>query len=1159
MTDTNFIQKLEEINEIFLPISHNKNDSIQDHYNFLFDQFLCKSFEDSIGGIIPIFFELNNWNEWNYSDFTSNNCLIDFDEAIFNKIIICQSKLGNKLEKHFTKTVVSSTNQGRKNIFIELDNKSQEIFAGRIGKSIYKFTFPGMVHENIVDFLQVKYNYTRDLRTVHLEDLGNVNEREINIVAEMVLPLIKSAETKFSGFEKEIIRPVVTHSLYINNKYSLLFVFSHTVADIKNASGCNSGGLGGVFILIKKDLLADEENLKKIVRLFENISDKLSIRVINYFQLREVNKNQLKTAIISILVDSYAHNISAHSLAALKWWMELRNKIMDKRFEIKAGTEFNCLQPSSIVINKNKSDHECKKDSEIIINNTKETTSKYYEALGLKDSIYNENYYSLFDFLQFVDDKHINELFRFANVSLASFHPRFPVPIDYALFPFFRFLRDKGAFWSGVTRDMAYGGESKTWYKILWDDFANNPLYLGTIAKSEGINKINIYLKVKTKDGYCEGRFITVDMSVIDYETAIAESPDLEVKDGSLFDFENNKIKENKIHVAELNARISQENEGIIGADKKKIVPYVDPNKYSKYAFIKLGEKFAELKQILEDEKNFSVFLPGGLVGEHALFTIFENTIRNIKHYKDNLGEIKKYGIDFWISIEDKNLVKEKSYNPRKENINQTDESIKKELFKVGTWLAHPTQLVVNTNEYLLFDNTDRIEDSILDSISGTPKMGGNSQDKACAAMLFNNKFSSVESKDETERNKIYFPWIRFATGFVDVDNKGVIQNIQEDLFVKSVDEEDLNISKEEYERKIKVIHDKGIIPYGILKKYFYLWQSDNSLVVTHESDFECENVSRFKFVIISDSSEKENLTKKARKCGVIRILDDKPGLDNKNLFSLYNYWFDEWFPNTKYQLDFKEGTVNRNWKGKLKYEEKENKYIYQGGNYADPGACTLYLSHGEEKDFCLNVRSHGVFLTKFFKIKDTVSFKDMKYVPGKYCLPVKYKNDSIDMTELVETVMTRIAAFDNRLNSRIPQHKRGMFEDSLNLQLFDEDKSDWNTFKKNNNKTNILILHLSFIESLINEKNGQKYSEVTITDFIDNELINLIQNRSDFIFIITSGRGRDSWRNKLSDKQKLFTIFKPIEGLLTAIENAVSYNDNFDVKYNLIKTIFGS
>ena len=314
-----------------------------------------------------------------------------------------------------------------------------------------------------------------------------------------------------------------------------------------------------------------------------------------------------------------------------------------------------------------------------------------------------------------------------------GFFPRFPVPIDYALFPFLRFLRDKGAFWSGVTRDMPCGGESKSWYEILWEDFANNPLYLGTIAKSEGITKININLAVRKDDSWIAGRFITIDMSIIEYEETLSQNHSLE----SITALLSTNIKDDEC-----------------AFDENCAIPY---QKYSKYALIKLGKCFKSFREMLSQEK-FSAFLPGGVVGEHALFTIFENTIRNIKHYKEEkvLNEIKKNGIDFWISLEAKPL-------EIKQQERLKDKPL--ELFEVSVWLGYEAKLYpeVDKPEDILWKKvTDRTLQPILEE-SGVPRMGGNSQDKACAAMLFNNRFSTVESQDSL-RDIEYFPWIHYCT-----------------------------------------------------------------------------------------------------------------------------------------------------------------------------------------------------------------------------------------------------------------------------------------------------------------------------------------------------------------------------------------------------------
>ena len=95
--------------------------------------------------------------------------------------------------------------------------------------------------------------------------------------------------------------------------------------------------------------------------------------------------------------------------------------------------------------------------------------------------------------------------------------------------------------------------------------------------------------------------------------------------------------------------------------------------------------------------------------------------------------------------------------------------------------------------------------------------------------------------------------------------------------------------------------------------------------------------------------------------------------------------------------------------------------------------------------------------------------------------------------------------------------------------------------------------MHLSYIESL-----GYKEMGNSMNNFINNELKDLIDN-DNFILIITSGRGRDSWKEGLNKYYLKKTIFKPVESFIHAIESGISYNDNFDVKYNIIKVIFGS
>lgn len=931
--------------------------------------------------------------------------------------------------------------------------------------------------------------------------------------------------------------------------------------------------LGIIWLVYNKEFNKIENYEIPIIDLYLNnilypIIGRINLALIDLLRL-ELDNQQLKTAIISILIDSYAHNISAHSLAALKWWIELRHKMLDKRFYVDEvnGLKLENLLPNFI---------------EVEQNFIKDTSEKYYETLGLTDSKYNKEFYSLFDYLQFTPDEKLKDIFSFRNSNdnlctdklkgvvsniskkekkesskaVKSFFPRFPVPIDYALFPFFRFLRDKGAFWSGVTRDTAYGGESKTWYQILWEDFANNPLYLGTIAKSEKISKVNINLAVKTDDGWIKGRFVTIDMSIIDEENGNIHSDNCS----------QNEISEIKKDDCNFNASCA-----------------VDYSKYSKYAFVKLGGCFKALREELSKDK-YNVFLPGGLIGEHALFTIFENTLRNIKHYKNviQLSDIRKNGIDFWISIDEERLSTQ----------NKGDK--KPELFKVSIWLEHKTDLLkFDENNELKECLWQKVTDSTLKPIldeNGVPRMGGNSQDKACAAMLFNNKFISVESK-EGKGNSFYYPWIHFTTNTNNnhYDSKFDIPTTRDDnLQYYSANEEKSKIFIGEYVNKLN--QDKK----GYLKKYFYLWRSEDYIQIKNRSDLVGENVSRFKFVILSDKikgSERDELINEIRENGIIRLLykkndedsfssenlinkleneipkqiKDTAIINNERLKTLYDVWLKEWIKyDEKFMLGFKKDTniwamikIDKDNKI-ISYHRNENKCDYS--ELINNINITLQLSHGgDDENKSCNVRSHGYFWGKYFinalgKDPEDLGNRNVYVIEKDYLL-----------MDFLEVIATRIEIFDNRIYLRMSQldgtKRNKVFGDYLRLKVYEEEIKDENDksniFKQNilslKNTTDplILIIHLSYIEAM-------GYPEENINLFIKDHLEELFV-KENFIFVLTSGRGRDKWKKDLDVKYRKQTIFKSVESLIGAVESGLSYNDNFDVKHNLIKVIFGS
>jgi len=1016
---------------------------------------------------------------------------------------------------------------------------------------------------------------------------------------ETVEVLIKDDKEKITTLIETIANKLKkiagTNGLILSYLIHYMFLDERNLSYIFSA--VNQGrGLGGLFVGYNNKNKIDAIKVPYI----KSIANNLAIRLTSNSLLKLLHKQTLKTALISILVDSYAHNISAHSLSALKWWFELRHKIADKRFFVKEsqGLELSSFQPEKLVIQREK------------IQNTAEI---YYAALGLTDSIYNSQFCSLFDILNFnINQAEINKLLLYeesnqnynnivtdnspeckgkvsteeitdngtgqnGNIYIDCFNPCFPVSLDYALFPFFRFLRDKGAFWSGVTRDNAYGGESKTWYKVLWEDFANNPLYLGTIAKSEGISKVNINLAIKKDESWTYGRFVTIDLSLLDYEERIATNPRLKIEyqkqdfvvlEPHLNDMGiSNDIRDKERSIINSNTLLN------LDAKLESILLSANNQGYTKYALIRLGECFAHFREIMSSEE-YTIFLPGGVVGEHALFTIFENSLRNIKHYK-NLDCLKRDGINFWISIE-----------PEKLNISSVSPPQQKthELFKVSVWLGHKTKLVPKENgeNISIYEKLSKTTyRPIMDSY-GMPIMGGNSQDKACAAMLFNNKFGSVEEKGEENketRNGAYFPWVHFTT-----NTSQEPYNSEHDLPHNRIQ---CRIKSKDYDdeiNKYKSSLDQN--SFGYLKKHFFLWKNDDYLFINKASDLSGENISRFKFIIISSNiCDPDEIFFKARQEGVIRILfetdltnlkktldeeipekhKDSPNqqacIRDERLRLLYSFWLHKWISGDNFNIRiYKSPDINKNFSVTI---TKVNPYINIEKDCTESNI-SIPLSHGgnDESKSC-NVRSHGVFWGKYFnkvEKKQASELFEASVIDTLNNDLTKYL-----LMDFAEVVTTNVFIFDNRIKSRMPinDEKLNVFRKNLKLVVEEErafDKKKGESFKNHFNQLtekytspNVLVMHLSYIESL-----GYKEMGNSMNNFINNELKDLIDN-DNFILIITSGRGRDSWKEGLNKYYLKKTIFKPVESFIHAIESGISYNDNFDVKYNIIKVIFGS
>lgn len=825
-------------------------------------------------------------------------------------------------------------------------------------------------------------------------------------------------------------------------------------------------------------------------------------------------KAYLKVAVISILVDSYSHNVSVHSMTALNWWFKQR----------------------AVKLNGNS------------------TTVKRKSLPKAIEAIHNVVFGEEFDFVGELQEK-VSELttphIRKEQDGPQSFMD-YQEPLDRELQQLFSFLAEKGAFWSGVTRDSNFGGSCDNLFNVLWNEFVSNPLYLGTIAKTEKIQRINIKVIIyEPENRYINRNELWVEKQPINNCEGFLAHIDIDkVRSADLFD---QSRQDYFVNVASDQLYYSE-------FDELK----------NRSFFVQPGSSYRYLKKELSDCK---IFFPGSVVGKHAFFTIIENEIRNVKHYFDESLEImRKEGLILTLSIQ-------KSF------LHPEDEAPK--LFKLGIWLDSPTQLKLNhdidgESDYLIQKRFLSLKGSIMKGGNFSPTLGGIHQDKICAAMLLNNYFTSVQrgSKEEelqlgdiaSERDQLFYPWVVSAAASVSKPHQDLELNSQNTL------------SNNDHIRDIETnVALEKLRGQGFFKKYFYLWEGADvyeikSLEREHVGNWSWENVSRFRFVRIleKDPKQKQRAKKYIRKERVFRILTEKQSSTPNKLLASYEDWLDAWLNVGSISMKIAKKIPSNDIPeliNYLEYNAKQKKIYYDRKRVVPEGKRRVILVSHKPNSNDLDVihyRNHGIFKQYFL---DELLDDD--------------NERKIRMAELLEAMETRICIFDNRARSRVSDERVLFYRTELNLVVHEEEKpvfenEKWHGVWADEIKDfipdcNILVMHLTYIDNILDakantysEEDQKKIKESKIGFFIEKEIIPNIGTedadkvRENFLLFITTGRGRIKWWENLVNSNRYsqyeeFTSFRPVESIIEVMENALSRRDEFELKYNLVKILLGS
>ena len=914
--------------------------------------------------------------------------------------------------------------------------------AGGHGKKEY--TIKRIRVNNLHNFLEKEDNDFRE----RIFNLMSLYFKPIENCAYLTIPLIQFGQ--IDGF---------VHIIYDgeDKKYNNIFTrsinFLIKTLSIQYESLLLSWAVKGLHLDKTKNItnpMLKELGLDKYYEKSEGFHDKR----------RELTKEHRKNAVTAIILDAYAHNIGAHSLPTITWWLLKRGERMQKNVPLPLDNPLS-------------------------------------------------------SFPMITDDK------------------PFPLEMHHLL----RFLNEKGEFWAGMSREETFGGTISSLYSALWDEFIQNLLVLGTIASTEGVYRLNLHLTIyksieKEEENHGFERKKTVESIEQADGTPLflnGEFVSIDLKKARTTPVFNENIRDEDMENSEFVSSFLTKNTVLFDAFKSKLIDY-------------------------------KVFFPGNTIGKHAFFTLIESEIRNIKHYdKAEIEKMKENGLNLNISIEE-------SFCRDKDPENPLNEDVEKALYKIGIWLNHPQKITATSLENRLV----LLGEDIIDA-DFYPKLGGSYQDKICAAFLFNNSFISVQDIDTTKRHRMYYPWVKM----------GVSRYEKDDFHPQKSEFRDYEVSHRRLMTfpKSRSFFDANFNEYlsagaeagmGYYKKYIHLWKGKKILRLDHQMRQHIkdgwENPARFRLAVI-DNDEAQL---KPRQEGIIRVVQMPNNNENTDKQTSYNAWLKTWLktPEKPCRIIFKEvfskdnGESDDKIQGVLAFEDDEVRYFNQhtytekttDKDTVDMHQINLVHNVGTDNqphESTCRYRQHGVLMYHFLRHSKQ---KGLKHLAN-----AEIEGDLAP--ELFEVLATKICIFENRLYNRITDTSPKllpMLENQLMVKMCQEDKLTWESVRDSVGgffKYHFLVVHLSFIEKFKEEK-------MSVSQFIKEEILRGPEPPpNNFIFVVTTGRGRTNWWRDLgmgTDYQH-FTTFKTIEDLLEGVENATSRRDDFEIKYRLIKSLMGS
>ena len=308
------LKKLKSINNKFLPIVKTEFTDPNEHISEFLNLFKIELDGETNGLLLvnPVFNLFYDWSEWKLKGFQDIYYLAYTDNNIHNDKYSIQREISKKgtstkiLDSINGKDgrtgnvgIVISINQGEQDCLVCPVSTDEELAEG-----VWRFC----IEKTAFDKRKSLYK-CKDIPAI-IKNAGEIypfKKKELVFVEDDKVDLSGKRDWEFYG---DIIEAIYNNSIYIDKEHDIYFIISTPVRDVK---ANNDKGLGGVFFILNNKEINNTNN-KDVISAMKQLTEKLSIRMIHYYENEEKLRNALRAAVSQVMARNMSHNIGSHVL-----------------------------------------------------------------------------------------------------------------------------------------------------------------------------------------------------------------------------------------------------------------------------------------------------------------------------------------------------------------------------------------------------------------------------------------------------------------------------------------------------------------------------------------------------------------------------------------------------------------------------------------------------------------------------------------------------------------------------------------------------------------------------------------------------------------------------------------------------------------------------